>query len=177
MGEAAVSITPQVESMVDHLFRQRAGQMVAWFTRLLGPEHLELAEEVVQDALLKALQLWPHSGIPENPGGWLFQVARNGALDVLRHNSILQEKAPQIAAEIVRGEPRSHENEIGVPFEDDELRMLFMCCHPGLTRNASLPLSLKIVGGFGVREIARALLAEESTIAQRLVRAKRQIRD
>src|SRR4051812_15899247 len=95
MGEAAVSITPQVESMVDHLFRQRAGQMVAWLTRLLGPEHLELAEEVVQDALLKALQLWPHSGIPDNPGGWLFQVARNRALDVLRHNSILHGKAPR----------------------------------------------------------------------------------
>jgi RNA polymerase sigma-70 factor (ECF subfamily) len=177
MSEAPISVAPQVETMVDHLFRQRAGQMVAWLTRLLGPAHLELAEEVVQDSLLKALQLWPHSGIPDNPSGWLFQVARNGALDVLRHNSLLQEKAPQIAAEITRSESQMNSGEFGLPFQDDELRMLFMCCHPRLSRNSGVQLSLKIVGGFGVREIARALLAEESTIAQRLVRAKRQIRD
>ena len=177
MSEAGSSAAPQVQSMVDHLFRQRAGQMVAWLTRLLGPEHLELAEEVVQDALLKALQLWPHSGLPENPSAWLYQVARNGALDVLRHNSLLQQKAPQIVAELKNRESHMSSAEFGLPFEDDELRMLFMCCHPRLSRNASVPLSLKIVGGFGVREIGRALLAEESTIAQRLVRAKRQIRD
>jgi len=79
MSEAGSRAAPQVETMIDHLFRQRAGQMVAWLTRVLGPAHLELAEEVVQDALLKALQLWPHSGIPDNPSGWLYQVARNGA--------------------------------------------------------------------------------------------------
>ena len=177
MSEAGRSAAPQVETMVDHLFRQRAGQMVAWLTRVLGPAHLELAEEVVQDALLKALQLWPHSGIPDNPSGWLYQVARNSALDVLRHNSLLQEKAPQIVRELEYRESQMNSGGFGIPFQDDELRMLFMCCHPGLSRNASVPLSLKVVGGFGVREIARALLAEESTIAQRLVRAKRQIRD
>jgi len=177
MSEGGTGAAPQVETMVDHLFRQRAGQMVAWLTRLLGPAHLELAEEVVQDALLKALQLWPHSGIPDNPSGWLYQVARNGALDVIRHNSLLQEKAPQIVAELEHRESQMKSGEFGLPFQDDELRMLFMCCHPRLSRNAIVPLSLKIVGGFGVREIARALLAEESTIAQRLVRAKRQIRD
>ena len=73
--------------MVDHLFRTRAGQMVAYLTRLFGPAHLELAEEVVQDALVKALQQWPYSGIPANPGGWLFRVARNSALDVLRRDA------------------------------------------------------------------------------------------
>jgi len=177
MSEARSGAAPRVETMIDHLFRQRAGQMVAWLTRVLGPAHLELAEEVVQDALLKALQLWPHSGIPDNPSGWLYQVARNGALDVLRHNALLQEKAPQIVAELEHRESQMNSGEFGLPFQDDELRMLFMCCHPRLSRNASVPLSLKIVGGFGVREIARALLAEESTMAQRLVRAKRQIRD
>jgi RNA polymerase sigma-70 factor (ECF subfamily) len=168
----------EVETMVDHLFRERAGQMVSYLTRLLGPEHLELAEEVVQDALIKALQRWPHSGIPENPGGWLFQVARNAALDAVRHDAVLSEKTPIIVAEIERAEPgRGEPTDFESELQDDELRMLFMCCHPRLSRTATVPLSLKIVGGFGVQEIARALLADPASIAQRLVRAKRQIRD
>jgi RNA polymerase sigma-70 factor (ECF subfamily) len=166
-----------VETMVDHLFREKAGQMASYLARLLGPEHLELAEEVVQYALVKALQRWPYSGIPENPGGWLFQVARNAALDAVRHHSLLHEKAPELAAEIARAESSSALPELESELRDDELRMLFMCCHSRLSRNSSIPLSLKMVGGFGVREIARALLADETTIAQRLVRAKRQIRD
>ncbi|HEY7501684.1 MAG TPA: sigma factor, partial [Vicinamibacterales bacterium] len=83
--------------LVDHLFRSRAGQMVAWLTRIFGPAHLDLAEEVVQDALVKALQQWPYSGVPENPGGWLFRVARNGALDVLRRNASCRDRAHEIA--------------------------------------------------------------------------------
>ena len=71
--------------LVDHLFRNRAGQMVAYLTRVLGAEHLDIAEEAVQEALLKALQTWPYNGVPDNPAGWLFRVARNAALDVLRH--------------------------------------------------------------------------------------------
>jgi RNA polymerase sigma-70 factor (ECF subfamily) len=168
----------QVESVVDHLFRERAGQMVSYLARLLGPEHLELAEEVVQDALVKALQHWPYSGIPDNPGAWLFQVARNAALDAVRHDAVLNDKTPAIVAEIERADPaRTQPADFQSELQDDELRMLFMCCHPRLSRNACVPLSLKIVGGFGVQEIARALLADATTIAQRIVRAKRQMRD
>ncbi|HZQ93082.1 MAG TPA: sigma-70 family RNA polymerase sigma factor [Terriglobales bacterium] len=172
---ATAGSEPQVAGMVDHLFRSRAGQMVAYLTRLLGPEHLELAEEVVQEALLKALQKWPYSGIPENPAGWLFQAARNAALDVVRRNSVFAQKSAAIAAELERSKSRS-EPAMSTDLRDDELRMVFMCCHPALPRDARVALSLKTVGGFSVREVARAFLAEEPTIAQRLVRAKKQIK-
>ena len=97
--------TDAARVMVDHLFRSRAGQMVAYLTRIFGPAHLDLAEEVVQDALVKALQQWPFSGIPNNPGGWLFRVARNGALDVLRRHASFQEKAAALASELASAAP------------------------------------------------------------------------
>ena len=90
--------------LVDHLFRSRAGQMVAWLTRIFGPAHIDLAEEVVQDALVKALQQWPYKGVPENPGGWLLAVARNGAVDVLRRNSAFASRADAIVAEIAKSD-------------------------------------------------------------------------
>jgi RNA polymerase sigma-70 factor, ECF subfamily len=172
--------------LVDHLFRSRAGQMVAYFTRLLGPEYLDVAEEVVQEALLKALQKWPYSGIPENPAGWLFQVARNTALDAVRHRIVRDRKASGLISNekqvsdligtgrhaALPGDPDFEEQ-----LRDDELRMVLMCCHPALPRDARVALSLKTVGGFSTQEIAKAFLSEEATIAQRLVRAKRQIRD
>jgi RNA polymerase sigma-70 factor (ECF subfamily) len=164
--------------MVDHLFRSRAGQMVAYLTRLLGPEHLDLAEEVTQEALLKALQHWPYSGIPQNPAGWLFRVARNAALDAVRHRTLAGEKSTELAVEHFRNADASSANdELEDQLRDDELRMVLMCCHPTLPQDARVALSLKTVGGFSVREIARAFLADEATIAQRLVRAKRQIRE
>ncbi len=166
---------PNTHQLVDHLFRQQAGQMVAWLTRIFGPAHLELAEEVVQDALLKALQQWPFSGVPDNPSGWLFKVARNGALDVLRRTAFLRERAPAIARELQERE--SALDPIPPGITDDELRMVFMCCHPELPPDARVALSLKTVGGFSTAEIARAFLASESTIAQRIVRAKRTLRE
>ncbi len=165
--------------LIDHLFRNRAGQMVAYLTRLLGPEHLDLAEEVVQEALLKALQNWPYSGIPQNPAGWLFRVARNAALDAIRHRTLAGEKNVQFAAERIRDAEAAagDDREIEDRLRDDELSMVLMCCHPALPRDARVALSLKTVGGFSTREIARAFLSDEPTIAQRLVRAKRQIRE
>ena len=178
-GSNTLQDTGIASSMIDHLFRNRAGQMVSHLTRMLGPEHLELAEEVVQESLLKALQNWSYNGIPDNPAGWLFRVARNAALDAVRHQSLVLEKEPQVEADYLRrsdfaveDDPRLEER-----LRDDELRMVMMCCHPALAREARVALSLKTVGGFNVREIARAFLAQESTISQRLVRAKRQIRD
>jgi RNA polymerase sigma-70 factor (ECF subfamily) len=183
-----VGSSPQPHNeLVDHLFRNRAGQMVAYLTRLLGPERLDLAEEMVQEALLKALQNWPYNGIPENPAGWLFRVARNAALDVIRHQKLVNQKAPELAAirefgihsagpldagANLPGDPHFEEK-----LRDDELRMVLMCCHPALSRDARVALSLKTVGGFSTPEIAKAFLSDEARIAQRLVRAKRQIRE
>jgi len=152
--------------------------MVAHLTRLLGPAHLELAEETVQEAMLRALQSWPYRGVPENAAAWLFRVAHNIAIDAVRRNRTLGEKTDAIVAELSHSacalpdDPYLEEQ-----LRDDELRMIFMCCHPEIGPDARVALSLKTVGGFGVREIARAFLADDAAIAQRLVRAKRQIRD
>jgi RNA polymerase sigma-70 factor (ECF subfamily) len=152
--------------------------MVAHLTRLLGPGNLSLAEETVQEAMLRALQTWPYQGLPENPAAWLFRVAHNAAIDAVRRNQVLGEKTDAIVAELTRaavvapGHP-----EIEEQLRDDELRMIFMCCHPEISRDARVALSLKTVGGFSVREISRAFLADDATIAQRLVRARRQIRE
>ena len=168
----------QSSVLLEHLFRREAGRMVAHLTRMLGPSRLDLAEECVQTAMVRALETWPYQGTPDNPAGWLFRVARNAALDAVRHQQMAGEKEDAIAA----GMPRSAFPSPGDPaFEeqlrDDELRMIFMCCHPEIPRESRVALSLNTVGGFGVREIARAFLAEDAAIAQRLVRAKRQIRE
>ena len=148
--------------------------MVAWLTRVFGPAHLELAEEVVQDALVKALQQWPHTGVPGNPAGWLMRVARNGAVDALRRHASFRDRIPAVEAELYRDTPPDSKSDDAIG--DDELRMVFMCCHPLLPPEARVALSLKVACGFSVREIARAFLAPEATIAQRLVRAKRALR-
>ena len=166
---------PRLDGLVDHLFRHAAGQMVSAIARLVGPNRLDLAEEVVQDALLRALQIWPFSGMPDNPRGWLFQVARNRALDILRREAVLRDKLAW-SENLVDLTPRrdaSPADAIG----DEELAMMFMCCHPALPQPARIALTLKLVGGFGVEEIADALLSQTAAVAQRLVRAKRQIRD
>ncbi len=151
--------------------------MVAHLTRLLGPARLDLAEETVQETMLRALQTWPHQGVPENAAAWLFRVAHNAAIDAVRRDRLIGEKTEALVVELSQA---SQAAPGGQDFEeqlrDDELRMIFMCCHPEIPRDASVALSLKIAGGFSVREIARAFLAEEAAVAQRLVRAKALIR-
>lgn len=159
-----------VPGLVDHLFRRETGRIIATLTRVFGVKNLALAEDVVQEALVRALELWPFEGVPENPRAWLIQVAKNRALDRLRRESTFAAKVETFA-------PPTTEQAALTPFEDDEVAMLFLCAHPSLAPEARLALTLKLAGGFGVREIARAFLAEESAIAQRLVRAKRQIRE
>ena len=167
-------------ALVDHLFRRQAGQMVATLTRTLGSRHLALAEDAVQDALMTAMQQWSFRGIPDNPEAWLFQVARNRALDRLRHGKMAAEKEPALVRESITIEPAVEspllKNELPA-LEDDQLGLLFLTCHPSITADARVALALKLVGGFSVGEIARAFLSQESAISQRLVRAKRLLRD
>jgi RNA polymerase sigma-70 factor (ECF subfamily) len=169
---------PNTENLLDHLFRHQSGRILAHLTRLLGPRHLETAEEAVQEAMLRALQTWPHQGAPDNAPAWLFRVAHNAAIDAVRRDMTGGLKS----AEFVEALNRSAANTPDDPdFEeqlrDNELRLVFMCCHPGIARESRVVLSLKIAGGFNVREIARAFLAADEAIAQKLVRARRQIRD
>ena len=167
-------------AFVDHLFRRQAGQIIATLTRALGSRHLALAEDAVQDALVTAMQQWSFRGIPDNPEAWLFQVARNRALDRLRHGKLAAGKGPDIARESPTVEPPNAapllKNELP-PVEDDQLGLLFLTCHPSLNADSRVALALKLVGGFSVGEIARAFLAAEPAIAQRLVRAKKALRD
>ncbi len=163
---------------IEHLFRHQAGRVVARLTRLLGPARVALAEESVQEAMLRALQTWPYQGIPDNSVGWLFRVAHNAAIDALRREAVVGDKTEALVAELTRSATVTlTEPDVEEQLRDDELRMIFMCCHAALARDTRVALSLKTIGGFSVREIARAFLAEESAVAQRLVRAKRQIRD
>jgi RNA polymerase sigma-70 factor, ECF subfamily len=167
-------------ALVDHLFRRQAGQMVATLTRRLGSKHLTLAEDAVQDALMTALEQWPYRGVPQQPEAWLFQVARNRALDRLRHSRMATEKSDAIAHQSpTTAAPAASAllKEELPPMEDDQLGLIFLSCHPTLASDARVALALKLVGGFSVAEIARAFLSQESTIAQRLVRAKRTLRD
>jgi len=163
---------PEVSALVEHLFRHSAGQMVSRLARWLGAARLDLAEEAVQDALVRALSTWPFSGVPAEPRAWLFQVARNRALDLVRREASLRGKLEGLGE--ASGEPPPALAQTPA-LGDDELAMMFMCCHPSLPPPARVALTLKTVGGFSVEEVAAAFLAEPDAIAQRLVRAKRQI--
>ena len=152
--------------VVEQLFRHSAGALVATLARALGPARLDLAEEAVQEAMLRALQRWPFAGVPDNPRGWLYQVARNTALDLVRHDEVVRAKLPLL----VSGPTPEGAG-------DDELALMFLCCHPHLPLASQVALTLKTVGGLGVNEIGAALLTQPATVAQRLVRAKRWLRE
>jgi RNA polymerase sigma-70 factor (ECF subfamily) len=158
-----------VHALVEHLFRHEAGRMLAALTRLFGLAEFDLAEEVVQDAMVQALRKWPFAGIPDNPAAWLMQTARNKALDVLRRRTVLRRRDHDLDSVAAAEGPSLEE------VNDDQLAMMFACCHPALPAEAQVALTLKSVSGFGVAEIARAFLTQEATIAQRLVRAKRRL--
>ncbi len=156
--------------LVEDLFRHRYGRLVAGLVRRLGPARIDLAEDVVAEAFLRALRAWPAEGVPERPDAWVFRVAKNLALDTLRRRAELV-GADSGAAERA-AQPDAERAEPGDGPADDTLRMMFTCCHPALPADTRVPLVLKTVCGFGASEIAAALLAKEAAIAQRLTRGK-----
>jgi RNA polymerase sigma-70 factor (ECF subfamily) len=164
-------------AVVEHLFRHQSGRLVAVLTRLFGIDRLGLAEDVVQDALVNALQQWPYHGVPENPAGWIMEVAKHRALDILRREQNLRAKERGIAEEILFHGGDLHEFFLEQEVEDDQLRMIFACCHPALTPESQIALTLKTLCGFGVAEISRAFLSSDETIRKRLLRAKQKLRE
>ncbi len=165
--------------IVDRLFREEQGRAVATLIRVTGD--FDLAEEAVQDAFISALETWPERGIPANPGAWITTTARNRAIDRLRRRKRLVAKTEALARETeletelraIDAEPA----EDAMHIADDRLRLIFTCCHPALALDARVALTLRTLGGLTTPEIARAFLIPEPTLAQRLVRAKRKIRD
>jgi len=166
--------------LVDHLFRHEAGKMVSVLTRVFGLDHIEVAEDIVQDTFLKALQQWSFHNIPENPRAWLYKVAKNGAIDILRRNKYTDEYKSELNY-LLKSEwtLSSSVNNLFLDSEiqDSQLRMIFTCCYPELTPESQIALTLKTLCGFSVKEIAKALLTTESNINKRLFRAKQKIKE
>jgi RNA polymerase sigma-70 factor (ECF subfamily) len=163
-------VAPLTTSQIERVFREEYGRAVAVLIRVFGD--IDIAEEAVQDAFTAAVQRWPATGLPPSPAGWIITTARNRAIDHLRREASREDRHAQAALLQARAEPAE---EGTVP--DDRLRLIFTCCHPALAPGAQVALTLRLLGGLTTAEVARAFLVPEPTMAQRLVRAKRKIRD
>jgi RNA polymerase sigma factor (sigma-70 family) len=160
-----------VRIIVDAVWRMESSKIIAKLARML--RDVALAEELAQDTLVTALEQWPKSGVPSNPGAWLMVTAKNRALDQLRRLKLLQRKHQIIAAESDLSSETSAPDAADDDVGDDLLRLIFIACHPVLSTEARVALTLRLLGGLTTAEIARAFLVPEATIAQRIVRAKR----
>ncbi|MFA9270499.1 MAG: RNA polymerase sigma factor [Baekduiaceae bacterium] len=162
--------TPATHRAIDAVWRIESTRLIAGLTRIV--RDVAVAEDLAQDALVAALEQWPESGIPENPGAWLMATAKRRGIDALRRRVTLERKTELIGRELQLIEQLDVADQVdGV--EDDVLRLIFMTCHPVLSRDARVALTLRLVGGLSTPEIARAFLVSEGTVAQRIVRAKR----
>lgn len=177
---AAARPTHDVPQMADRLFREESGKLVSVLTKIFGIERLQLAEDVVQEALLRALKTWPYYGIPEKPAAWLTQTAKNLALDVVRREKLFKEKEPEVIGHIEQMTPEGDAAEAAQfdhEIKDSRLRLMFACCHPLVPQEAQIALALKTLCGFSPAEIGKAFLTSEAAIAKRLVRARQRIRE
>jgi RNA polymerase sigma factor (sigma-70 family) len=165
---------------IDHLFRQESGKMISVLTRIFGFSNIEQAEDIVQDTILKALEIWKWGKIPENPQAWLYKAARNKAIDLIRREK-LKYKIENETAILLKSEyslaPLVNEMFTEGEIKDSQLRMMFACCHPSISQEAQITLMLKTLCGLSVGEIAKAFLTKEETINKRLYRTKEKIRE
>ena len=176
------AVGEEASQALARVFRAEQGGLLATLIRYVGD--FQLAEDAVQEAVATALAVWPVEGVPPNPGGWLTTTARRKAIDRVRRERSLAEKtaALQTMADLERrtresGTPAASDTILTTVLDDDRLRLIFTCCHPALAPEAQVGLTLRTLGGLTTDEIARAFLVPEPTLAQRLVRAKRKIRD
>jgi RNA polymerase sigma-70 factor (ECF subfamily) len=166
-----------IRQLTDNLFRREAGKMISVLTKIFGAENLEMAEDVVQDTFVAAINSWTSKEIPDNPSGWLVRVAKNKALDIIRRNRFSQQfdftesdRALFASEYTLAVTINDRWNEAGI--EDDLLRMMFACCHPDIQLESQITLMLKTLCGFSVAEIAKAFLTSEQSISKRLYRTK-----
>lgn len=169
-----------VNQLVDHLFRDESGKLVAVLTKILGTENMMTAEDVVQEAMTEAVNQWAYKGVPENPSGWLYNVAKYKALNFFRQKKVQQ----KYSANTSPSQQSTHDSEPNYDelfsethIADDQLRMMFTCCHPSISVDSQIAMTLKTLCGFSISEIARAFLTSEENINKRLVRARSIIRE
>ncbi|WP_409274619.1 RNA polymerase sigma factor [Neobacillus sp. SCS-31] len=160
---------------IEAIWRIESARLIAGLTRLV--RDVGLAEDLAHDALIIAMERWPESGIPDNPGAWLMTTAKRRAYDKLRRNQLHKRKYSELSREMDSYYQPDFDAKLGTEVEDDLLRLIFMTCHPILSREARIALALRLWGGLTTVEIARAFLISESTVAQRIVRAKRTLRE
>jgi RNA polymerase sigma-70 factor (ECF subfamily) len=164
--------TPQAHRAIEAIWRIESARLVAALTRIIGD--IGTAEELAQDALVAALEQWPTSGVPEKPGAWLRSTAKHHAVDLVRRRKTLERKYEELGRDVERErDANDYEAAIDESFGDDLLRLIFMACHPVLSTDARVALTLRVLGGLTTQEIARGFLVPISAIAQRIVRAKR----
>src|SRR5438105_10508249 len=168
---------PDTHDAIDAVWRIESARLIAGLTRITGD--VGLAEDLAQDALVAALERWPQAGIPDNPGAWLMATAKHRAIDQLRRSKMLDRSHEQLGHEIEVGRDGGSDLDAAIddPIGDDLLRLMFIACHPVLSTEARVALTLRLLGGLTTDEIARAFLVPESTVAQRIVRAKRTLRE
>lgn len=170
--------TADSHRIVETVWRMESPKIIATLARFVGD--VGMAEDLAHDALVAALERWPMSGVPGNPAAWLIKVAKNKAIDQLRRNHVQQQKYAELGRDLEAQEQLTGSGIDGLlddGFDDDLLRLIFMCCHPLLSRDARIALTLRTLGGLTTQEIARAFLVSEATVAQRIVRAKRMLRE
>jgi RNA polymerase sigma factor (sigma-70 family) len=160
-----------VRRTIEAVWRMEAARLIAGLVRLV--RDVGLAEDLAQDALVAALEQWPESGVPDNPGAWLTAVARRRGVDTIRRRATLERKVEQIARDLSESENPMDDIEIEPTVQDDVLRLMFTACHPVLTPEARVALTLRMIGGLSTEEIARAFVVPVPTMAQRIVRAKK----
>ncbi len=177
-----MSFNQNINKLTDHLFRHEAGKMVSVLTKIFGPENLETAEDVVQQTFIDAINVWKLKGIPDNPSAWLFRVAKNKAIDVIRRNK------HSVQYDFSDGERKLLTSEYTLAttmeniwkeelIKDDMLRMMFACCHPEISQENQITLVLKTLCGFSTAEIAKSFLTSEETVSKRLYRTKEFFRE
>ena len=172
--EVTATESPQ---LVEHFFRHESATLIAVLTRAFGVHHLDLVEDKVQDALVEAMQVWGHRGIPKNPAGWIYRVARNRVLDALRREKIHQRSVAQARPNEETIESQVDEWLLEDRIPDSLLRMMFVCCHPTLDPRSQIALTLKILCGFSLAEIARGLLISIEAAKKRVQRAKKTLQE
>src|SRR3954447_2699917 len=156
---------------IDAVWRIESARLIAGLARIV--RDVGLAEDLAQDALVAALEQWPESGVPENPGAWLMATAKHRAIDRLRHGAMAERKHAEIARTLEEGEEPDLAAAMDDDIGDDLLSLIFIACHPVLSTEARIALTLRLVGALTTPEIARAFLVPEATVAQRIVRAKK----